>query len=135
MTPRAGDKVRLRDAYIEACDGVMLTLRIPIGMGLAQATVRIHSSAVKDIIERAETDAEKIARLEARNAELESGWVSWDGGPCPFHPDASVDVLQRSGTRYGFAPASRSQWVHTGSPRDVVAFRFAAKPASPVGGL
>lgn len=135
MTPRAGDRVSLRDAYVEACDGVMLTLRFPIGIGLAQATARIHSSAVKDVVERTESDAEAIARLEARNAELESGWVSWDGGPCPFHPDASVDVLQRSGTKYGWAPASRSQWAHTGSPQDVVAFRFATKPTPPVGWL
>jgi hypothetical protein len=52
----------------------MLTLRIPIGMGLAQATARIHRSAVKEVVKRTESDPEAIARLEGELATLKGDY-------------------------------------------------------------
>jgi hypothetical protein len=92
MEIRVGDKVKLRDGYVDASDGSMLTIRVPIGIGMAKAIVKIHSSAVEAVIAHAETDAEKIARLEARVKELES--LAVDGPLTKTTNDGKIDGSQ-----------------------------------------
>lgn len=50
---------------------------------------------IESIISRAETDAEKIARLEAELAKAPRR-IKWSGGQCPVDPDSKVLVYLAS---------------------------------------
>ena len=105
---RVGDVVRLHNGTVETYDQTLLTISIPVGIGFTSAKFSVHRSAVAEIISRAETDAEKIARLEAENAELRRDLQESEQEPdilinargvCPCEPDRKVVVWLRSGEK------------------------------------
>ena len=104
---RVGDVVRLHNGTVETYDQTLLTISIPVGIGFTSAKFSVHRSAVAEIISRAETDAEKIARLEAENAELKARlepkplWYPpfddrfgpWIDGPPPLGRSHTYQIL------------------------------------------
>lgn len=56
------------------------------------------------------------------------GWVEWNGGECPLHPDARVEVRMRSGAKMSGLVSGGSMWRHNGGDYDIVAYRL-VKPA------
>ena len=54
-------------------------------------------------------------------------WHGWNGGECPVHPEAVVEVLLRSGCEDG--PANVVDWDHKYDP--VIAFRVIKEHKEP----
>ena len=115
---RVGDVVRLHNGTIETYDQTLLTISIPVGIGFTSAKFSVHRSAVAEIISRAETDAEKIARLEAELAKAPRR-IKWSGGDCPT--DEAVVVWFRSG-RTSQAMGYAFDWRHDSEDDDIIAY-------------
>ena len=101
---RVGDVVRLLDFKVTAIEQRMIAGDY-VGGGRGYVYPLEH---VVEIISRAETDAEKIARLEAENAELRRDLQASEQEPdilinargvCPCEPDRKVVVWLRSGEK------------------------------------
>ena len=84
---RVGDVVRLKPMTVkEFCDD---------GDILFAEGNWSKVELIESIITRAETDAEKIARLEAELAKAPRR-IEWGGGDCPVDPDSKVLVYLAS---------------------------------------
>jgi hypothetical protein len=131
---RVGDVVRLVDFEITEVSGGGFVGDFLTTNGKAYAFPERFAAK---IISRAETDAEKIARLEAENAGLRDdvkaaeqafeaknkspSKIEWFGGPRPISPDARAIVWSRNGeTRLVWAMGCR--WDHDQSAHDIIAY-------------
>ena len=85
---RVGDVVRLKPMTVSMVwsDG---------DIELVKDSPFFRASDIESIITRAETDAEKIARLEAELAKAPRR-IEWGGGDCPVDPDSKVLVYLAS---------------------------------------
>lgn len=98
---RVGDVVRLRPMKVDYVSGEVVNLRSSSLKFCKTETVWIES--VESIISRAETDAEKIARLEAELAKAPRR-IEWSGGECPLGGAEMVTVWLSN----GFVTTSRA---------------------------
>lgn len=86
---RVGDVVRLKPLTVQQID--------PDGDVFFRGyRGLLDIEAIESIISHAETDAEKIARLEAELAKAPQ-WIDWSGGECPVGPYTMVVVRRRDG--------------------------------------
>ena len=119
---RAGDVVRLHNGTVETYDQTLLTISIPVGIGFTSAKFSVHRSAVAEIISRAETPEETIARLKAELAKAPRR-IEWGGGECPV--DCEVIVWFRNGLTK-IEEAHSFGWSHADIPEnkadDIIAY-------------
>ena len=108
---RVGDVVRLKPQIVTVVfdDG---------DMQLDGCNWWVSQSLVESIISRAETDAEKIARLEAELAKAPRR-IEWGGGSCPT--DKAVVIWQRNG-KTSQAMGYAFDWRHRSEPDDIIAY-------------
>ena len=108
---RVGDVVRLRPMTVKEFfdDGDIL---------FAEGNWS-RAELIESIISRAETDAEKIARLEG---ELVKAYrqIKWNGGECPVSPDMKVVVWFRDDNiKPQLSTAGSFCWGHQDRPNDI----------------
>jgi hypothetical protein len=114
--------------------GGFMTIRIeidsvgPLGGVWSRRYGWLHQPDIIAIEPPLETDAENIARLEARIAELESQlacppteWIAWNSGENPV-PGKFVRYRMRDGDESNWV-AKYLRWTHEGGPSDIVAYR------------
>lgn len=119
---RVGDVVRLVDFEITEVSGGGFVGDFLTTNGKAYAFPERFAA---EIISRAETDAEKIARLEAELAKAPRR-IQWNGGECPVHGGTPVAVWNRSGG-YSCGQAAMFEWPHVKSEEfthmsDIIAY-------------
>lgn len=117
LKPRDGDVVRLKPLTVRFADSGEVTFKEQDREGYFSADL------IEEIISRAETDAEKIARLEAELASAPRK-IEWSGGKCPVDPDTTVAVWLREGTVESNR-ANTFDWRHTGiegDASDIIAY-------------
>ena len=107
---RVGDVVRLLDFKVTAIEQRMIAGDY-VGGGRGYVYPLEH---VVEIISRAETDAEKIARLEAELATAPR-WIEWDGkgAACPISSHIKLVVRYKSGDQ-SLGYASDFWWFSKG---------------------
>lgn len=114
---RVGDVVRLKPLTVRFADSGEVTFKEQDREGYFSADL------IEEIISRAETDAEKIARLEAELAKTPRR-IEWGGGKCPVDPDTTVAVWLRGGW-ISSREAESFEWHHTGiegDASDIIAY-------------
>ena len=104
---RVGDVVRLLDFKVTAIEQRMIAGDY-VGGGRGYVYPLEH---VVEIISRAETDAEKIARLEAELAKAPRR-IEWSGGECPVGPLTFVTVWVSNGN-ISTNRANTYRWTHS----------------------
>ena len=107
---RVGDVV-LVEGIVLRVQGSEIVIRDLDGLTTSAAFRR---RSVKSIISRAETDAEKIARLEAELATAPR-WIEWDGkgAACPISSHIKLVVRYKSGDQ-SLGYASDFWWFSKG---------------------
>jgi hypothetical protein len=112
---RVGDVVRLVDFEITEVSGGCFVGDFLTTNGKAYAFPERFAA---EIISRAETDADKIARLEAELAKAPRR-IEWSGGSCPT--DKAVVVWQRNGKTFQ-AMGYAFDWRHSSEDDDIIAY-------------
>ena len=108
---RVGDVVRLKPQTVSVVwsDG---------DVEFVKDSPFFRASDIESIISRAETDAEKIARLEAELAKAPRR-IEWGGGSCPT--DEPVVVWHRNG-KTSQAWGDGFDWRHRNETDDIIAY-------------
>ena len=101
---RVGDVVRLKPQTVSVVwsDG---------DVEFVKDSPFFRASDIESIISRAETDAEKIARLEAELAKAPRR-IEWGGGECPVGPLTFVTVWVSNGN-ISTDRANTYRWTHS----------------------
>lgn len=130
MDVRVGDVVRLKPMKVKY---VFSEGDFSIDDRFVYDDAVFRPASVEEIILREETDAEKIARLEARVKELEAqqkpktnlpDFIDYDGsGQCPTNPLNTVEVKFRDGRTNASLSAQKWRWEHFDDEDDIVAYR------------
>ena len=113
---RVGDVVRLKPMKVDSVCGETVGL-VPLDPR-SDRTECVWLDHIESIISRAETDAEKIARLEAELAKAPRR-IEWSGGSCPT--DEAVVVWYRNG-KTPQAMGYAFDWRHRDETDDIIAY-------------